>query len=137
MKRRGLLYRITAFAAGLLPHFLAVYAMMLLVFYVINRFNPAMSFLDSEVSQHFELLLCAVSVLTAMCTFLRRRLRIASVAVTVVTAAFLSPVLTALQTGSRTILTNGFFEALALCCALGNLLFAVCVIAADRRTPKK
>lgn len=54
---------------SLFPHLLMAYSWMLLTFFVINIFNPAMCFLSSKTSQHFELvyagtvLICTVTVL--------------------------------------------------------------------------
>ena len=127
-------------AAGLLPHLLAVGALMLLTVYLINRVNPAMSFLDSESSQVFELLFAAVSLLNAaaVCRLhgKRRRLCAAAAALTVLNAVWAATVLLACCTGNRSLLTAPLFEGLCLCCAVFHLVFAAAVIAVNRRRKK-
>ena len=59
---------------SLFPHLLMTYSWMLLTFYVINIFNPAMCFLSAKTSQHFEIVYAATALICAGTVLFRKSL---------------------------------------------------------------
>lgn len=50
----------------LLPHAAIILSAMYLVFFLIDRVNKAMAFINNEITKHLLLVLCAIAVIEAL-----------------------------------------------------------------------
>lgn len=129
----AVLKRIGAELAAFLPHIVMSYSLMMLVFSVINYLNTAMQFLDSRLSQRFELLYAIFALGEVICALIAKRLRIPALCFAAVTAAFVVPVIRALAAGLGTYLTEPYFKIIALVMCLAGLAFSIADIVVSRR----
>ncbi len=129
----AVLKKIGAALAAFLPHLLLAYGLMLLTFFVINCVNTSMMFLDSRISQRFELFYAALNLLLAVICFVKKRVRIPAAAAAVIAVAFVVPVFSALKAGNAVPLDNAYFRIMALISALATLTASVMVIVKQRR----
>ena len=129
----AVLKKIGAALAAFLPHLLLAYGLMLLTFFVINCVNTSMMFLDSRISQRFELFYAALNLLLAVICFVKKRVRIPAAAASVIAVAFVVPVFSALKAGNAVPLDNAYFRIMALISALATLTASVMVIVKQRR----
>ena len=60
----------------ILPHAAIILSGMYLVFFLIDRVNSAMAFINNEITKHLLLVLCAISVLNAIFLIYDQRHRI-------------------------------------------------------------
>ena len=129
----AVLKKIGAALAAFLPHLLLAYGLMLLTFFVINCVNTSMMFLDSRISQRFELFYAALNLLLAVICFVKKRVRIPAAAAAVIAVAFVVPVFSALKAGNAVPLDNAYFRIMALISALATLTASVMVIVKQRK----
>ena len=120
-----------------LPHLLIAYGLMLLTFFGINIVNDSMAFLASDTSQHFELVYVTAVLLTVLAAFLQKQARIPAVIAGVCAVVLLIPVILAMHSHSRELLTGTAFPVIALISALATLVFAVMLIVLQRRAKRE
>ncbi|MBQ8921799.1 MAG: hypothetical protein IJ060_06515 [Oscillospiraceae bacterium] len=148
MNEDSLLRRAGGGFLSFFPHLLMTYSWMLLTFYVINIFNPAMFFLTSKISQKFELVYAGVTLICAGTVFLRKSLyrkydtlparfgsttlrlmkkslRILAVIAAAAVIAFAVPAFRALSSGNRDHIETAYFRTMALVSGIVTLVFSI------------
>ena len=119
-----------------LPHITFCWALMLLVFYVINIFNTAMQFLDSRLSQRFALCYAIVTLLAAVIALIRKRVPVLALLTIAAAVMFIIPDLRALAADDAQFVSSQYYSTMTLVTSLVSMVFAVADIVIMRKAAK-
>lgn len=119
-----------------LPHITFCWALMLLVFYVINIFNTAMQFLDSRLSQRFALCYAIVTLLAAVIALIRKRVPVLALLTIAAAVMFIIPDLRALAADDAQFVSTQYYSTMTLVTSLVSMVFAVADIVKMRKAAK-
>lgn len=63
--------KVLAFFRKSLPHIVLILSLMLLTFFVIDRLNESMAFLNNTITKYLLAILAALSLILSLCDILR------------------------------------------------------------------
>ena len=119
-----------------LPHITFCWALMLLVFFVINIFNTSMQFLDSRLSQRFALIYVIITLLAAVIALIRKRVPVLALLALAAAVAYIIPDLRALAADDAQFVGTQYYSIMTLVTSLISMVFAVADIVKMRKAAK-
>lgn len=127
----------------ILPHAAIVLGGMVVVFYVIDRFNTAMGFINNGITKALLLAFCAVSVVNARTLISgakKRRMlwrRILSYAATILSGTYAALFVIDCLNGQMSVINHEITKALLLAFCLIGMVNAGVVISDDRKRARR